>query len=651
MAEAGSTSAAPAGRGARPGPQGLALILAALALLCVHLLLVRYYFGAALLAEIPYSRGDFATHAAQVRRVLEAWQSSGRHWGYDVQLLAGAPNGVLFDADNKGWELWTLALVKLGVGEGKAYNAFVLMIHLAMPPVVYAAARVLRLDRAAALTVTGLAIGLWGFDSFTRWMWHIGTVSYVFVAFFALLPLALFHRWIEDRKGIFALGCGLSLAFAHLIHPYIFFILAAPMLGEYVRAGLVERSLSWREHGITWGIAALTLVVNGWWLATALDFVHYILDSAHFEQSGLSFAFYDSLGLLLDAQTQGWIGSRTAFRVFYLLLALFALRSWRRAGDRRRLPFMLLIGVMAAFAYLGGYTPVAQLQPYRHALPLGFGLLIPAGWWLREAARERPWRTLQGGQRALALALAVLAGLHLLRDVLYFFAPSLPDRQVLEDGREVPLGMLGHAYTPGYRYEDQPDWEALVAWIDEHDDGRGRWLVQDQVLGEYLMARTKAQYIGGFLVRNIEHSDGNWFRRAGPNPPYDPRAMAAYMRTYGIRWVVVPRTNLNPWWDKQSQLFVRAGVANDMMIYMVKGPVSLLDGPGATGAKVEASINRMAVSGSDPTQDVVLRFHWMEQLICKPDCLVAREAVEDDRVGFIRVPAPHPRDFVVENGY
>src|SRR5690606_37976783 len=197
---------------------------------------------------IHYSRGDFATHAEQVRRVLEAFETAGRHWAYDVQLLAGAPNGVLFDADNKGWELWTWALVKLGVGEGKAYNAFVLAIHVVMPVVVYTAARVMRLDRAAALTATGLAILLWGFDSFTRWMWFIGTVSYVFVAYFALLPLALFHRWIEDRQLKFAIGCALSLAFAHLIHPYIFFILVGPMLAEYIRAGLIERSLRWTEH-------------------------------------------------------------------------------------------------------------------------------------------------------------------------------------------------------------------------------------------------------------------------------------------------------------------------------------------------------------------------------------------------------------------
>jgi hypothetical protein len=624
------------------------LAFAVLVLLGLHALSILYIFGDTLpLPELAFNRGDFATHAEQVRRVLESFETAGKHWAYDVQMLAGAPNGVMFDADNKGWELWTWALVRLGVAEGKAYNAFVLTIHAVMPFCVYASARLFRLDRPAALTATSLAMLLWAFDSFTRWMWFIGTVCYVFVAYFALLPLALFHRWIEDRRPIFALGCAVSLAFAHLVHPYIFFILVVPMTAEYVRAGLLERSMSWAHHAVTWAIAGLTLVVNGWWLRTALRFVHYLLDSAYYEQSGLRFLVYDFFGLLFDASTQGMIGPQTGVRLVALIATVCALRSWKRDADRRRLPFLLLIVVMAAFAYLGGYTPVAQIQPYRHALPLGFALLIPAGWWLAETLRARPWRNLQTGQRALALLLVLLAVQHLARDVFYFFAPSLPDRQIMEGGREVPMGALGHALTPAYRYEDQNQWEGLIAWVAKHDDGQARFLVQEQVLGEYLMARTKAQIIGGFLVINIEHSDANWFRREGIEPPYDAEQMRRYFETYAVRHVIVQKQGMSPWWDQQKDLFARAGFVDGMVIYRVIPKVSLIDGKG----KVSARINRIEVIGTDPNRDVVVRYHWMETLRCSPDCTIVREPVDGDRVGFMRVPAPHPRNFLIENSY
>jgi hypothetical protein len=629
-------------------PRTLALGAAALVLAAVHVALVLYAFGDTLpLPQIPFDRGDFATHAAQVRRVLEALDTYGQHWAYDVQLLAGAPNGVLFDADNKGWELWTWALVKLGVGEGRAYNSFVLAIHLAVPLVVYAAARLFALDRPAALTATGLAIMLWSFDSFTHWMWYVGTVSYGFVAYFALLPLALFYRWMEDRRPVHALGCALALAFGHLVHPYIFFILVGPMLAVYVRASWFDRSLRAVDHAITLGIAGLTLVVNGWWLRTATRFFHYILDSAYYEQSGLRFVVYDFFGLLYDSQTQGLIGPRTAVRVLALIAASLALRAWRRSRDRRRLPFMLLIVIMAAFAYLGGYTPVAQIQPYRHTLPLGFGLLIPASWWLTEVARERPWRGLQPSARALGLILVVLVVPRLARDALYFFAPSLPDRQVMDDGREIPMGALGHMLTPAYRYEGQNQWEDVIAWVTEHDDGQGRWLVQDQALGETLMARTDAQILGGFLFRNLEHSDANWFRQAAIEPPYDPERFERYLQTYAVRWVIVQHPAMKPWWDQHPRLMTRAIYLNGMVIYQVHLKTSLIRGPG----RVAASINRIEVSGSEPERDVVLNFHWMETLRCSPGCRVEREAVDGDRVGFIRVPAPHERDFVIENSY
>jgi hypothetical protein len=312
---------------------------------------------------------------------------------------------------------------------------------------------------------------------------------------------------------------------------------------------------------------------------------------------------------------------------------------------------VVLIATMAAFAYLGGYTPIAQLQPYRHALPLGFALLIPAAAWLRAQIAERPWRGLSPGQGALALILLVFAVQHLARDVLYFFAPSLPDRQEVEGGRQVLLGALGHALTPGYRYTDMNQWEQLIAWINAHDDGLGRWLIQDQVLGEYLMARTKAATIGGFLVRNIEHSDANWMRRAGLEPPYDPVELRAYFETYAVRWVVVQKLDMSPWWDEQKDLLVRTKVVDGSVVYRVKANYPLAHGPGAERAKVDASINRIAVTGSDPAGDVVLRYHWMETLACSPDCRIEREPVVGDRVGFMRIPAPHPRDFVIENRY
>ena len=62
-------------------------------------------------------------------------------------------------------------------------------------------------------------------------------------------------------------------------------------------------------------------------------------------------------------------------------------------------------------------------------------------------------------------------------------------------------------------------------------------------------------------------------------------------------------------------------------------------------------MNRIEVTDTNPGEDIVLRFHWLDNFICKPECKVAREPMDNDAVGFIRVPAPHPVDFTIENGY
>ncbi len=66
---------------------------------------------------------------------------------------------------------------------------------------------------------------------------------------------------------------------------------------------------------------------------------------------------------------------------------------------------------------------------------------------------------------------------------------------------------------------------------------------------------------------------------------------------------------------------------------------------------MEAGLNAVRVTGSDPGEELVLRFHWIDTFVCRPGCEAVMEPVAGDPVGFVRIPAPHPADLVVENGY
>ncbi|HEY8379552.1 MAG TPA: hypothetical protein VIK91_23830, partial [Nannocystis sp.] len=374
--------------------------LAALALVAFHLAWFCYFLPPATWwAEVPIPGVDFETHVGQTWRFLEAMDGWGRSWLYDPRLHAGYPHGVIFDADNKGWEVWTWLVRGLGVAAPLAFNLFAVLAHLAVLPVVYAGARLLELSRAGALWAAFFASLLWFFDSFAHWCWWIGMVAYAFAAYLALLPLALFYRWLRDRRAWQALAAGLSLGLCHLVHPYTFFILAAPLLALYVRA---FRRLDLRGHLGVLSIAGFTVLLNAWWLVLAAEFWHYILDSGFFGQSDLRYLAADFFGLVLDTATSGLIGTRTGFRVLILGLALVGLWQWRRARDPRLLPLAAALLATAVLAYMSGYLWLfRQIQPYRHVLPLAFLAVLPAAAALDAALRENAPRSFSRPARVL----------------------------------------------------------------------------------------------------------------------------------------------------------------------------------------------------------------------------------------------------------
>src|SRR4051794_20613029 len=95
-----------------------------LALVVVHVALVDWFLPFKWLTNSePITGVDFDTHAEQAWRVLEGLEGWGKSWVYDVQLQAGFPNGTIFDADNKLWELWTFALHHLGIPRATAFNS------------------------------------------------------------------------------------------------------------------------------------------------------------------------------------------------------------------------------------------------------------------------------------------------------------------------------------------------------------------------------------------------------------------------------------------------------------------------------------------------------------------------------------------------
>lgn len=615
----------------------------ALSLVGLQAGLLAYFGGAVLLSRRPSGGLDYETHASQTWRVLEGLQGWGRSWVYDVHHLAGMPTGVLFDADNKGWELLTFVLESLGMSRGAAFNTFIVLSHMLVGPIIYATARVFGLRPLVSWLAAIVAVLYWNFDSWCHWVWYVGMISWGLASCLSLLPLALFYRWLRRRRSLDLLAVALLLPVCHLVHPYSFLILVVPMTVLYARAWT---TLQPRDHAAVWGIALLTVLANLYWLLVAFRFWHYLLDSSLFAETGVSSLLWDTIGVLTAPASTGIIGKRTALRTCVLLAAIVGVVVFRRRADARATPFAVTLATLLALAYLGGHTFLAQTQPYRHTLPAGFIAIVIAAAVVELARREHWWITMSRRARAALALMAMPATLFIGQDVLYFTAPSLPEPEPLPHGERVamsPLGFPPHAF---YAYGD---WyaEDLAAFVREQDDGTGRFMVEGWAWGEQLTWSTDAQILGGFIWRNVPHSWANFFRRRPQGIAKDAE-LRQYLQTYAVSWVILssPKARI-PWWDR-SPLLQHVRDIRGFRIYRVREPSGfIVAGPG----RVRARTNVLEVEHTDPETPVELRYHFLETLVCEPGCTIERTKVPSDPVGFIRVPAPHPSDFVIRNAY
>ena len=622
----------------------IALVAAFCFVVIAHLILVLYAEqNAPIFKSEPLPWIDFDTHAEQVQRVTDALAGWGKAWGYDPSLLAGYPTGAVFEADNKGWELWTYVFWKLGMSKGAAFNIFVLFAHMVVPGAVYASARLFRLEKWEALLATSLAICLWFFDGLARWNWFSGGVAFSIVSFTFVLPIALFYSYLRTGRHWLLVPLALVMSAGHLIHPAMFVLLVVPMVALYARS---FRKLGTLRHAAIVGVAVAVIASNAWWLATAFRFAHYVTDHEPFFVGKLKHLVFDVAELVDDLTRTGLIGNRTGFRLLSLAAGTIALVMWRKGKDDRFMPVALGMGALAGLAYLGGYLWVfRQIQSYRNVVPAAVLACIPAAALAGEVWRKKALHGLPRLAWAPIGLVTFLGASHLLMDALYFFPKAMPKLPPLPTGEVMSITAYGFPEHRDFRhFPPETHFDDIATWVREHDDGQGRFLVEWWVLGEHLLARTNAPILGGFRERNLQQRASNLFY-AYPDGNVPDDVLAKYLEQYAVRWVIV--TQSMPAFEGRAPLELAATVGPHR-VFRSRLPVSYF----ALGSgHVRASLNRIEVEGTQPDQDIVLRFHWLETLVCQTGCKVVREPLDDNPVGFLRVPAPHPTSFSVVNGY
>ncbi len=647
--------AAVAGRGALSASgKGRGFWVAAVTLAAVHVCLVNYFMPfRRVLSHVPLTGDDYDLHIGQVYRVVTGLEGWGRSWVYDVQLLAGQPEGTILDSGSKGWELFTYALHHfLGVDRALAFNLFVLLVMLAAPKLLYAAARMFELPPAAALLAAAMLTTLWFFDSHIHWLWFVGMISWAGAACLAPLTIALFYRLLTTARFTLAVPCGACLGVGLLVHPYTFFAVGPPMVALYARA---LRALPRRGHLAVLGIAFAALAMNAYWLRNAALHWHYVLDSAFYAQAGPRFLLCDFFDVLCSGADSGVIGTRTGFRFLYLALGVAGLVHLFRQRDARFLPLVVGLAALYFCAYLGGAVPgLQQTQPYRQITPAAFLTTLPAAAFVASFFRERRLAGLGPGTTALlsVLGFALLQRL-VAGDVLYFLPRLIPEPKKLLDGSPSPLSKYGyfwespmpshvHYGVPHEAYLEQGI-PGVVDWLDRHVPEGARVLAEGATMGERLAWQGRFEVIGGFVERNVAHAYANYFRQYKGRVP-EEQDLARYLHVFAVGWIVSDRPEFASYPDVVEHVATVAG----WNVYRSREAMNRVLSGGGTAKATE---NLITISGSDPATDIILSYHWHEALRCRPDCTIALAPVDIDRVGMVRVPAPHPADLEIYNSY
>jgi len=614
---------------------------------------------AVLLGDTPFGSPDYQTHYQQTNTVRQVLAEFGRFWAWDPNMLAGFPVGLFFDVDNKAHFLFCLGLMKLGVPQPAAYNLFGFLTILLAPLSVLLTAWLFGLGRRALVVAVCLATLLWHFDSGPRFAWSVGMISYAAVAHTTLPVIALFYRLLERPGG--SVRCFIALLvllpLQMLIHVWAFAILVGPLVGLYL---FKLRRLSWPRHLQVWVLATAGVLLNLYWLWPALQHLEILTPSARLGQATPIYFLSDYLGIVLNPLHTGFIMHHTFFRYLALAAALLTLLAWRREGDPRLFMGALITGWLWGISYLGGWIPgLEHTEPYRFIAAALLSSAVLASPWLASSLSLARWRALPASARTVLLVMFVLVLPRPLEDIT-FFVPELtaPFRSAAATG--APAKTDGKHSSPELAAPDGPyrlgpvpaDWLEVATYLKKECPDPGRVLTQEWYLGEFLRWATDRPVLGGFPDRRTIHESSYLFRKDDDPRLLSRRPLADYLVRYNVRYIVMSGRYV-PTVENRKELLRMAKMINHHRIYRVSHLGNyLVSGQG----EVSAGLNRITVTSARPhqgTEEMILRFHHLKTLRCRPRCKLEQVPLSDSEATFIKVVGTPklPEKFEIYNGY
>jgi len=561
----------------KPGWTLAGLLLAAQAVCLVQL--IRMTDGGLLYCNdhpsFLFRLHEFARNFPQAVNYLPQWNAG---WAHCYSTTSGTPSIGLFY-----WPLWRFLPVH------SVYTGIVAFSFIGLGPWLAAAAVRLSGGRGPTAAVGGmLFLGL-GHDYF-RWAFDFGTVPGVFALGF-LLPFAagVFRAaWFPRRDWrlgtILVLSGGLLLLWPPAV--LVALALGVPWV---LRPSLWSRG---RWLFLT-ACATAIMVLCGRWFAVDLFKAPEVTGYFHGTVSQAA-ACGSPLQWEVLVRWLGHLGflRRTHPLIVYLGIAAAFVSPFRSV--RRWYPLVFL--VLLAGVWFEAWEPRLQLD--RLLLPLTMLAVIPAALMAGRLLRGTDPRL--APVRGAVLALLVLGAVNQARiDANHGQAKAhvldAPQQKLIE---ELAAGGAGG--------------RVLFAGAAKQAYGDGQVAYLPVLTGREMMAL------------DYYHFPDDWTASPYPPPPFNESAESLFrfielfnvtdIVTYDPEWIACLREEPARYTEELSIHYPYGAVGYDAWIFRVlRKPSFLLKGRG----RVESACNRLSVTLENPTDTVVLKYHWADGLRAK----------------------------------
>ena len=600
------------------------------------------------LSNTPIYNDDYAMHFFQCLTVKHFLSQFGKCWAYDPFFLAGFPNGALVNADNKAWELFYFAYSPF-IGKWFAFKAYVLLLLLTYPFLVYWTAKNFSLPPGQSLIASFLAI-LLCFLSLARIFIYCGMVSYVFAVFLSLYALSLFYKLCKNTitwKHYLLVVLVFSLTI--MTHILSFMHIVIPMLVLY---GINLRKISFRQHIMILMLPVFMLGLNSYWLMPVAEF--FSIRTTNPRDWEFTFQIRNVLEpLKVYIQQKKTVEytyaelNNTFIDAFLALFGTLGLYFWYKA-KRNDVLIAFIAGILfiCIVAFYGSHTNfVATMQPERFTVALSLLFLVPSSIGFYEAIQN----TVRGKSTGAIIFILCAAFVLLYRPVMEPFRLFFNNRW----------------YHVNCEFPQQIT--DLLGFLEKSTSREGRILLEDS---EYIKYKSpNHEYFGGHLPALFSEYVKREYL-CGPRPMYPIKhSYASFTRgvlfeknideytltqlkevfdVYNVRWIVCWFQGSKKIFEQFPEYIVKLSDIDKFSVYEVnRRPSFFIKGKGT----VHADYNRLELKNIiAEDNEIIISYHWMEKLKALPGGMIGKALLAGDPVGFIHIKNP-PSSLTIVNSY